>query len=207
MTRTRSAGDNGQAVQSADRGESTTVRGPDLEDTSGDGTDRPESTSELATDISEFANLLSGIDALLALLGRRIQREHVDVAALAEERWHQQPTEDVRLRIDANGGVRADREWLGLALDELFGNAIDHGGPGTTVRVGTDDGRLYVADDGPGLGETDPERAIEPGVTTERTAAGCGLTVVERVAGAHGWDCRLTETDRGGLRVDLFFDS
>ena len=76
--------------------------------------------------------------------------------------------------------VRADRAALWIVLTNLLRNAIRHSG-GSRVEVSWRDGILTVADDGSG---------IEPGERPTR-GLGMGLTIVERICEAAGWQARL----------------
>jgi PAS domain S-box-containing protein len=78
-------------------------------------------------------------------------------------------------------------------------------GDGVTVTVGDlDDGTgFFVADDGPGIAESEREAVFERGHTTQRGGTGFGLTIVERIAAAHGWDVVVTESESGGARFEF----
>jgi signal transduction histidine kinase len=115
--------------------------------------------------------------------------------------------------VEANGAtlelaeeftVRGDRDRLRHVFENLFRNAVEHGGEGVTVRVGRlgEDG-FYVEDDGPGISEDERERVFEPGHTSEGGGTGFGLTIVKRIAEAHGWDVAIVESADGGARFEF----
>ncbi|HEY6002683.1 MAG TPA: ATP-binding protein, partial [Anaeromyxobacter sp.] len=83
-----------------------------------------------------------------------------------------------------------DRSLLAHAVRNLVANAVEAVGP--TGRIVLELGRqsadvvLSVTDDGLGVPEPDLERIFDPLFTTKRTGTGLGLTIVQRVAEAHG---------------------
>jgi PAS domain S-box-containing protein len=111
---------------------------------------------------------------------------------------------DAEVVVEDPGPVRGDPTLLRRAVGNLIGNAFDHAGDGTTVRVGIDDRGVYVADDGPGLPDDERERAklTDFGVSPDG-GVGIGLAIVERVATAHGWELSLEESADGGFRATL----
>ena len=62
---------------------------------------------------------------------------------------------------------------------------------------------LCVADDGVGIPEGEREDVFEPGYSTTTDGTGSGLRAVERIADAHGWDVRVTDSDSGGARFEI----
>ncbi|ERH11765.1 MAG: signal transduction histidine kinase, partial [halophilic archaeon J07HB67] len=90
----------------------------------------------------------------------------VPVAPLAEEAWSRVDTRDATLSVDSPGKVSADEGRLASVFENLFRNAVEHGGPEVAVTVGHTPDGFYVADDGPGL-PTDRDRLFEWGKTTE----------------------------------------
>jgi len=44
---------------------------------------------------------------------------------------------------------------------------------------------------------------FEPGFTTASDGTGFGLTIVKRIADAHGWEIGVTESDAGGARFEF----
>ncbi|KAB7516654.1 hypothetical protein DMP03_04595 [Halosegnis rubeus] len=99
--------------------------------------------------------------------------------------------------------IERDPDRLQQLFENLISNAITHGGPATTCAVGTADGSLYFEDDGTGIPEEDRELVFESGFTTEAGNMGLGLTIVERIASAHGWELEITDSADGGARLVL----
>jgi signal transduction histidine kinase len=71
-----------------------------------------------------------------------------------------------------------------------------------TVTVGPLGDGFYVADDGPGFTEENREHAFEHGFTTSEDGTGFGLSIVETICRAHGWDIRLDGAE-GGARFEV----
>lgn len=131
--------------------------------------------------------------------------EPVPLADLARDVWGSLGTARGRLQVDLEGmTVEADRGRLGRLLDNLFRNAVNHGGPDVVIEVGQLPGEegFYVQDDGPGFPGA-PRQALEVGYTTHEDGTGFGLPIVQRIARSHGWSLNLTEAPEGGARVEV----
>ena len=89
-------------------------------------------------------------------------------------------------------------------FENLFTNAVEHGGPAVTVRVGqfADDG-IYVEDTGTGIPEAKREAVFEPGHSSASGGTGFGLTIVKRIAEAHGWEVEVRRGRDGGARFEF----
>ncbi len=94
-------------------------------------------------------------------------------------------------------------ELLRPPIENLLKNAVDHGGPDVTVRVGALDRGFYVADDGPGIPPGERERVLEPGYTTADDGSGTGLTIVREAVSERGWGLSVDGSDAGGARFDV----
>lgn len=73
-------------------------------------------------------------------------------------------------------------------MENLFSNAIDHGGEDVTVTVGTVNDGFYVEDDGPGITEDRRGDVFTAGYSTGDEGTGFGLSIVKQVVEAHDWD-------------------
>jgi len=133
--------------------------------------------------------------------------ETVDLAATAEEAWSHVATGEARLDVAEDGAFEADPDRLLQLFENLFRNSVEHGPPDSsgaiTVRVGVEDGTLYVEDDGSGIPEADREKVLESGFTTNTQGTGLGLSIVSQIAEAHGWEVSVSESPEGGARFEF----
>ena len=83
------------------------------------------------------------------------------------------------------------------------GDAVSHGDDGVSVTVGRLGDGFYVADDGPGIPESERDRVFRVGYSTSERGTGFGLNIVKQVAEAHGWDIEVTESAEGGARFEV----
>lgn len=131
--------------------------------------------------------------------------EPVELAGLCRTCWEQVTTEDATLALDDPPTVMADRDRLRQLLENLFRNSVEHGGADPTVTVGALDagGGFYLADDGPGIPESERDRVFESGHSTTDSGTGFGLAIVAEIVEAHGWNVRVSESDDGGVRFEI----
>ncbi|SMO75699.1 two-component system sensor histidine kinase NtrB [Halorubrum cibi] len=157
---------------------------------------------------SAHERMRSLIDDLLSLAraGDELnEAERVDLSTVADRAWRNVATEEATLRTDGDVTFAADESRLEGLLENLIRNAIEHGGDEVTVIVGAlEDGKgFYLEDDGPGIPEEHREAVFESGYTTAEDGTGFGLSIVERIAEAHGWEVRATESTDGGARFEV----
>ena len=115
-------------------------------------------------------------------------------------------------RLDAVT-VPADHERLGLALDALLENAVQHTGAGDTIRLSVrkDDeaksARLVVEDSGEGIMAAEIDHIFERFRTGPARGGprgtGLGLTLVRAVALGHGGAVRVRSTPGAGSSFEL----
>jgi len=161
--------------------------------------------------LSRMETLVQNILTLSRDGGGVDETTRVDLAALAEDAW---------ATTDARGGtlrtavdtfeLRADELRLRQLLENLFRNSVEHGtvgaaSDGVEVTVGplAEDDGFYVADDGPGIPETEREKVFENGYTTTTDGTGFGLDIVSKIADGHGWTVRAAESEDGGARFEF----
>lgn len=142
----------------------------------------------------------------LAREGKPVEQwDAVLLSSVVRGSWEMVETNNAELRVIDDFEFRADPARLERLFENLFRNAVDHGGPDVTVTVGelSDGPGFYVADDGPGIPDGGRDSVFEPGYTTNDEGTGFGLAIVSEVAAAHRWDIRLTEGDAGGARFEI----
>jgi signal transduction histidine kinase len=129
--------------------------------------------------------------------------ESVHLREIVEECWDTVDTQAATLSVEGSGVFSADRDRCRHLLENLLRNAVEHGGPDVTIRVGTLPDGFYVEDDGPGITEDDHERVLEAGYSTTDGGTGFGLAIVTQIAEAHGWSVSVTESHDGGARFEI----
>lgn len=185
-----------------------------------------DSLERVASAHDRMAELIEDL-LTLARSSRSVEdRQRVSLRSMAETAWGSVDTRDASLRLQVDGTVRAHSGRLRELFENLFRNAIEHGGEEVTVTVGTLEGNggastrsggepsptddrgladgFYVADDGAGLPEdVTPSQLLEPGFTTATDGTGLGLGIVVEIAEAHGWSVSVGESADGGARFDV----
>ena len=171
---------------------------------------------ELAQETCESDHLTQVADALdrsqaliddllrLAREGDTVgELEAVGLADIAGSSWQTVETEPATFETHATRPLRADRSRLQGLLENLYRNAIEHGGDDVSVSVGAMDDGFYVADTGPGIPESERGEIFEAGYSTNEDGTGFGLRIVEQIVDAHGWEITVTESEQGGARFDI----
>jgi len=141
----------------------------------------------------------------LAKQGQAVgETEAVSLEAVADDAWSTAGTDDATLDVDADlPTLQADGERLRTVLENLFRNAVEHGGDAVTVTLRRTDDGFSVADDGTGFDDVDPEQLFDYGYTTSEDGTGFGLSIVRDVVTAHGWTIEASESAAGGARFDV----
>ena len=135
--------------------------------------------------------------------------EPVNVATVAQHAWEHVETGDVELRVDCDISVEGIPSRLTQLFENLFRNAVEHGGNVGVVRVGgvSDDEAgthgFFIADDGVGIPDERREAVTEDGYTTSEDGTGLGLSIISDIVDTHGWQLAVTESERGGARFDI----
>jgi signal transduction histidine kinase len=164
--------------------------------------------------LREVERLSALVDGLLTLArADRAQSapESIALGPLVQERvgaWSALAGEsNVRVRVSVEGEVTAlvTPGRVEQVLDNLLANAIDASPAGATVTVSTRSANgwveLHVIDEGPGLSETERDRAFDRFWRAHegRDGFGLGLAVVRRLTTADGGDVQLRAGTPGGL--------
>ncbi|MEA1932514.1 MAG: histidine kinase N-terminal 7TM domain-containing protein [Euryarchaeota archaeon] len=161
----------------------------------------------------------------LAREGQEVtEPEPISVETIAREAWDHTETNGAALSIDGDARIIADPDRLTRLFENLMRNAIDHGTDGTadgdgdageadesaplTIAVGIGEetptkATIYVADDGVGIPESDRDRVLEDGYSTDDDGTGLGLAIVDQIVDAHGWTMAVTDSDSGGARFEI----
>ncbi|MEF8809270.1 sensor histidine kinase [Natronomonas sp.] len=145
--------------------------------------------------------------------------QRVDLERHADICWRNVETDGATLTIDVDRTVLADENRLAQLFENLFRNAVEHGstsprsqaqedavehgGEGVTIRVGSLDDGFYVEDDGGGIPESKRDDIFDAGYTTAADGNGFGLSIVQKIVEAQGWSIDVTESAEGGARFEI----
>jgi signal transduction histidine kinase len=105
-------------------------------------------------------------------------------------------------KLEVSAAIHADAGLLAHAIRNLVVNGLQASAPEglVTIEAEEDGGMVLitVSDDGPGVPEGGRERIFDPLFTTKSSGSGLGLTIVQRVAEAHGATVELRDRPEGG---------
>ncbi|MBZ6494978.1 ATP-binding protein [Natrinema longum] len=148
------------------------------------------------------------IDDAVTLSKQELDDVHVvDLHSVVEDVWTVIETDGATLERGETIAFEADRSILSSIFQNLFRNAIEHGGDGVTIGVGAlEDVRgFYVEDDGPGIPADRREDAFEVGYSSGSTRdnTGLGLSIVTNAVDVHDWRIDVLESRSGGARFEI----
>jgi PAS domain S-box-containing protein len=127
----------------------------------------------------------------------------IQMNVLAAECWEMVHTAEATLDLRASFVIEGDPGRLLHVLENLYRNAVEHGGASVVVRVGPSPAGFFVEDDGPGIPFEKRDAVFAPGHSSASGGTGFGLTIVRRIAEAHGWTVAVTEGTDGGARFEF----
>lgn len=132
-------------------------------------------------------------------------RQPVTLESMVTTCWSTVRTTEAALEVSDPMTIMADRTRLKQLLENLFRNAVEHGGDDVIVRVGplADERGFFVADDGPGIAPADRDAIFETGYSTRPNGTGFGLAIVADIVEAHGWSIDVTDSWAAGARFEI----
>lgn len=140
----------------------------------------------------------------LARQGRTVaERETISLSGITEGCWHLIEARDASLVIEDEVQFLGDPERIKQVFENLFRNAVEHGGDDVTIRVCLlePDG-ISIEDDGPGISATERSTVFDSPTGTSGES-GLGLAIVKEIIDAHGWDIEVTQGESKGARFEI----
>lgn len=132
-----------------------------------------------------------------------VEIESVDLGTVATEAWASVDTPSATLDVIETMTVDADRNRLLQLFENLFANAVEHGGSDVTIAIGQTESGFFVEDDGQGIPERTRTDVFTYGYSSQPDGTGLGLSIVKNIVDAHGWSIGVDESAAGGARFEI----
>lgn len=141
----------------------------------------------------------------LAREGQTVEQlEPVTLDAVAKEAWENIDTDCATLALEnANIDILADEGRLKQVLENLFHNAVQHGGSDVAIEVAQKNGTILIADEGPGIPESKGDSVFDYGYSTRDDGNGYGLAIVRSIVEAHEWEIEVATSEEGGATFEI----
>lgn len=127
----------------------------------------------------------------------------VGVVPVVERSWDSVDADDAVLEVETESVIVADESRLAQLFENLFRNAVDHGGDDVAITVGELPDGFYVEDDGFGIPKSEQDVIFDTGYSSADSGTGLGLSIVETIAEAHGWSIDVATSESGGARFEF----
>jgi PAS domain S-box-containing protein len=171
----------------------------------------PETEAHLDDIYESVTRMERIIQDVLTLTRQRkdsFEVEAVSLSAVAEDAWNTVATGSAMLTVETAQVIEAHRSRLVQLLENLFRNAIQHGGEDVTVTVerlrrGGESVGFRVSDDGAGIPKEHRQEIFDDGFTTRPEGTGLGLAIVREVADAHDWEIEVQNTTDRGAQFEI----
>lgn len=169
--------------------------------------ENPEDTESLDQVAESLDRMDTMIEELLTLArngNSALSPERVEFETIVNDAWDTTETGNATLTIAGGRSFTADRNRIQQLLENLFRNAVNHGGDEVAVTVGPiDEHGFFVADTGPGIPADNRDEVFDHGYTTSKDGSGFGLTIVKEIVDSHGGTVLVTESESGGAQFEI----
>lgn len=172
------------------------------------GATSPEKLAELDREIVELDTLVADLLAGARVDFSALSPVAIDAAKLAVRALERTDVSAERLEVIGDVAIEGDATLLERALTNIVQNAINHGGGVDALRVERRGDRVVfeVLDRGPGLLAGEETQIFEPfyrrpAGEAKAMSIGLGLSLVKRIAEAHGGRAFASSREGGGACV------
>jgi len=175
-----------------------------------DGVNVEKCLDDLDREVMEMDALVGDLLASSRLDFTALSKERLDALEVGRRALERAGLGEDKLVVEGDPGeIKADPTLLGRALANLLDNAKKHGGGVVALKIGAEEGRVVfeVEDAGRGLAEGEERRIFEPFYrrpdekAREQGSLGLGLSLVSRIAEAHGGKARAANRPEGGAKI------
>lgn len=128
--------------------------------------------------------------------------ESVALETVVQNAWSSVDTKSATLETRDLEVLEIDPSRFQQVFENLFRNAVEHGGEDVSLLVEATANGFAIEDDGPGIPPEKREEVFEEGYTGGG-GTGMGLSIVRAVVEAHGWEVSVTDGTDGGARFEI----
>lgn len=128
-----------------------------------------------------------------------LEQTSLSLSSVANRAWETVETGDATLVVETEGTVVANEGSLLRLFENVYRNAVAHGGSAVQVTVRATDDGFAIDDDGKGF-PPETRRLLGVGVSGG-DSTGLGLAIVSEIAETHEWTLALEVSPEGGARV------
>ena len=165
--------------------------------------------------INRIEGMIDSTERLLETEDTIEDRTEINIKEIAEDSWSIISTPNAKLEIPNDFTIYGDQDQVKTILENLFKNAVEHGGEGITIYVrekqpiqtstrADPDGnrKLIIEDDGVGIPDSVKKDLFKEGTTTKHNEdiSGYGLSIVKTAVNAHGWNIHVKDSLKGGAK-------
>ncbi len=165
---------------------------------------------EYLDEVIDAADRMDGmIEEILTLArqGAAVENpEQLELRKIANETFAFSDTGNATLHVESDLTFKADPQRMDNLFGNLFRNSVDHGPENVEIYVEalSDKNGFAIEDTGPGIPASDRGQIFDHGFTTDNDGTGFGLSIVNEICEAHGWEISITEGKRnGGARFEI----
>jgi PAS domain S-box-containing protein len=155
------------------------------------------------TAVKRGPQLIEDIQALTTVGGDDLQKEPIRLETAVNRSWRTVPTKNATITLEGDRTIHTNPGRIQQLLENLFTNAVEHGGESVVVTVDTMPDGFYVEDDGAGIHGEERTDVFDIGYTTKAAGTGFGLGIVKEIVEDQDWDITVDESETGGTRFAI----
>ncbi len=167
--------------------------------------DNPEELETASRALDRMETLIEDVLSLARQSQDIEETASMRLSATVDNCWESVESHGATVAVTDDCTFKADERLAKQIFENLFRNALEHGGEEVSIRVGqlADGDGFYVEDSGPGIPPGDREAVFDTGFSTSENGVGLGLSIVDGAVSAHGWEIAVTEGALGGARFEI----
>jgi PAS domain S-box-containing protein len=148
-------------------------------------------------------------DVILITKGSEVEKEDINLKPVFEEAYRYSNYEETSYDVE-DATIKAGKSSLMRLLGNLISNSVEHNDGKVHIEVGLleDDKGFFYQDNGKGILEENREEALKRGYSTsdKEDGQGLGLYLMKQLADLNGWNVKLTESETGGARFEIYIE-